>query len=115
MPRLLAPLAVLVYALVVGPAAGTSDDPQYARVASARCGALSSDLSNNIFNIRAANVSCPKARRVARQWVDQCASDEDGSCLVSAGFYCRYRDVGYEQGTVRCGRNKRKVTFDTGA
>lgn len=116
MPRLLAAaLALLLCAVLAVPAAGPTVGPQYARAAaSVPCGALAGNLANNVFNIRAVKVSCRKARRVARQWVDECASDEDGSCLVSAGFSCRYRNVG-EQGTVRCGRNQRKVTFDTGA
>src|SRR5262249_12356842 len=65
----------------------------------ASCGDLPSRL---VYNITARRVSCPFARRVARQWGSQCAQIPTGSCLTTSHFYCRYSDTGYEAGAIRC-------------
>jgi hypothetical protein len=55
-----------------------------------------------VFKVQADRVTCERALVIARQWGEQCAQLRTGSCLVTAGFYCRYRDSGFERGTIRC-------------
>ena len=60
-------------------------------------------------------VGCRTARTVARQWGRECAQRSSGSCSVTAGFYCRYRDFGVEAGRIRCTSGSRVVRFYTGS
>jgi hypothetical protein len=72
------------------------------------CGGVTGPLSNNVGNIKAHNVSCYTARRVTRAW--------RGTRTYSAyGFFCRYRDTGYEAGKITCRRGAGTVVFYTSA
>ncbi len=85
------------------------------------CGDLPSVF---VFHITTRRVTCVTGRRVARQWASQCAQIRTGSCLTTTHFYCRYRDSGYESGTIRCVyeldlrlalTRQRAVRFSTGS
>lgn len=80
----------------------------------ADCGDLGSEGAGS-GNIKASGVDCNTARGVAKQWESQCASQPDGSCTVSAGFACRFREAGYEAGVISCTAEDREVRFETGA
>jgi len=67
------------------------------------------------YAVKARGTDCGLARRVARQWEDECASEGDGSCRVSAGYDCAYREAGYELGYITCTSGAVQVTFETGA
>ena len=64
------------------------------------CGDVSSRLA---YNVTSRVTSCGEARRVARAW--------RGTSTVSRvrGFTCRYRDIGYEAGDIRCTRSGGRV------
>src|SRR3954466_1836508 len=83
----------LVAALGVAPAHAAK------RQAVRSCGDLPSVL---VFHITTRRVTCATGRRVAGQWSSQCAQVRTGSCWTTTHFYCRYRDGGYESGTIRC-------------
>ena len=65
----------------------------------ATCGDLPARL---LYSIETQKVVCTVARLIAVQWGSQCAQLRTGSCLVTALFYCRYRDTGYESGRIKC-------------
>lgn len=92
----LASISVLVTgaACVAAPLALSA--PESTRAA---CGAIQPRL---VYAITTQRVTCRLARRIAVQWGDQCAQLRTGSCLVTALYYCRYRDTGFEEGRIRC-------------
>ena len=92
----------------------TSISPAHASRRYRNCGDLVKHGAGS-YNVRAHKVRCRKARRIARQWENQCARQPDGSCWVRAGFYCRYRSAGWELGRIRCRRGQHIVKFVTGA
>lgn len=92
----LASIAVLV-AWAACPAAPVAvSAPDGSRAA---CGDIQSQL---VYTIKTQRVACTLARRIAIQWGDQCAQLRTGSCLVTALYYCRYRDTAFEEGRIKC-------------
>jgi hypothetical protein len=84
-----------------GAAAGPSRD----------CGNWSAKAA---YEIRAKNVSCEKARSVIRRWGATAAREPGGDGEVY-GFYCNYRNLGYEAGAIRCSAPQRKlISWKTG-
>ena len=67
--------------------------------ARAACGDIQPQL---VYTIKTQRVTCRLARRIAIQWGDQCAQLRTGSCLVTALYYCRYRDTAFEEGRIKC-------------
>jgi hypothetical protein len=67
------------------------------------------------YAVKARGPDCDLARTVARRWETECATGGDGSCRVSAGYDCTYRDVGYELGYITCTSGPAQVRFETGA
>lgn len=64
------------------------------------------------FNITTRQASCREGRRVVRRW-NRTAAQQGGSGRVR-GLYCRYRDIGYEAGDIRCtGSGGRVVRWQT--
>jgi len=110
-----AALVTVAVAVVVVHAAGAARTTP----APTKCGDIA---TTHIYAIRAERVGCTTARRVARQWAAQCAGIPTGSCLVTALFYCRYRDSGFEKGAITCTyerdlgvrTSRRLVRFQTG-
>lgn len=100
-------IRIALLALVAVAALATLPEPS----AAASCG----NISQNTGRITTNGVGCSTGRTVARQWETQCASQPDGSCRVSAGFYCRFRSLGHEAATIRCTRGRKVVRFYTGA
>ena len=89
----------LIVALALSVAAfAQSANPAPARTV-ASCGDIDSRL---VYAIKTQRVLCPLARRVATQWGWQCAQLRTGSCLVTALYYCRYRNTGSESGSIKC-------------
>jgi len=68
-----------------------------------------------IGNLESVDVDCDTARRVTREWEAECATRPSGSCSVSSGFACEFREVGFEGGDVSCTKGNRRVDFMTGA
>ncbi len=92
--RFSVPLAVVVGAVVwLGPA---DAEPT---ISTATCGSIE---ARYLYSIKTQRVSCIRPRQVARQWAEQCAQLRTGSCLVTALYYCRYRDTGTESGSIKC-------------
>ena len=81
---------------------------------SADCGDLA-ESGAGTYNVRATGVDCETAIVIARQWEDECATRPDGSCRVTLGFSCKYRQAGYESGVISCTSGRRAVRFETGA
>ena len=90
----------------------TTTEPEKPR--SADCGDIAQSGAGT-YNVRATGVDCETAIVIARQWEDECATRPDGSCRVTLGFSCRYRQAGYESGVINCTSGARAVTFETGA
>jgi hypothetical protein len=61
------------------------------------CGQLA---HRHAFNITTRAVGCREARRVVRRW-NNTVAQRGGDGRVR-GLYCRYRDIGYESGDIRC-------------
>jgi hypothetical protein len=108
-----ASLAAVLAVAVLATAASADGPAGPTGHAASRCGDLPDSL---IYNIRTNRVGCHTGRRVASQWGPQCAQRPGGSCRVTAGFYCSYRNTDYEAGAIRCTRNGgRVVRFVTGS
>lgn len=112
--------AALVTVCFCGLLALAGSPPAHAEAATA-CGNIPVIF---VFGIKTERVSCTLARKVARQWGSQCAQLRTGSCLVTALFYCRYRDTGYEAGAIVCTlerdlargvRLPHRIRFETGS
>ena len=113
-PVLLATVATLAFAPMAVPAPSVAASGEPSATATARCSTgFRGPLRNNFGNLTTKRVSCPKARKIMRQWIKQCAGERDSSCLTSSGFYCRFQETGYEEAVIRCGRRSRKVRFVT--
>jgi hypothetical protein len=67
------------------------------------------------YNVHATGLDCETAIVVARQWEQECATQPDGSCEVTLGFACAYRQVAHELGEIACVKGARRVSFETGA
>jgi hypothetical protein len=66
------------------------------------------------YNITTRKVSCRKARSVVRRWGQTAARERDGDGAVF-GFFCNYRNIGYEAGDIRCTAPRgRVVHWQTG-
>ena len=89
----------VLLAVVVGTAIWLSPADAEPTTSTATCGSIEARF---LYSIRAQRVSCIRARQVARQWAEQCAQLRTGSCLVTALYYCRYRDTGTESGSNKC-------------
>lgn len=88
-------------------AAGALGVPS-ADAAPRECGRLVSSLA---YNITTTNVSCGEARRVVRAWN---AGPAQGRGNRARGLRCRYRDIAYEAGDIRCtGSRGRVVRWQT--
>jgi hypothetical protein len=97
--------AALVALLV---AAGGALGAPAADAAPRECGRLVSSLA---YNITTSNVSCGEARRVVRAWS---AGPAQGRGNRARGLRCRYRDIAYEAGDIRCtGSRGRVVRWQT--
>jgi hypothetical protein len=83
-------------------------------VAERDCGNLV-ESGAGTYAVKAKGADCDLARNVARQWETECATGGDGSCRVSAGYECVYRDAGYELGYITCTSGSAQVRFETGA
>lgn len=92
----------------------TEPETEPAEPASVDCGDLAQSGAG-VYNVRATGVDCETAIVIARQWQDECATRPDGSCRVTLGFSCRYRQKGYESGAIRCAGSRGAVTFEAGA
>lgn len=74
------------------------------------CGDLPSRFAYNITTRKAA---CWKAREVIRRW-GKTVAQEGGDGSVGA-YYCRYKNIGYESGDIRCTASRgRVVHWQTG-
>lgn len=63
-------------------------------------------------NITTRVVGCAEARRVVKAW-NATVAQQGGSGNVR-GLYCRYRDIAYEAGDIRCtGSRGRVVRWQT--
>ena len=101
------PIALLLVGATLPPAASTA----LARAATApirECGDLPHRFADNITS---RVVSCGEARRVVRRW-NNTAARRGGSGRVR-GLYCRYRNLGYEAGDIRCTAGRRVVRWQT--
>jgi hypothetical protein len=67
------------------------------------------------YDVRATGLDCETAIVIARQWEQECATQPDGSCEVTLGFDCTYRQVAHELGEIACVSGDRRVEFQTGA
>jgi hypothetical protein len=103
--RVIARVALLVvvslgFGLALGVAKEAQVQPAEAAVTPpTRCGSIS---TRYLYAVTAHRVTCLRARTIAVQWANQCAQIPTGSCLVTAGFYCRFRSTGHESGAIRC-------------
>jgi hypothetical protein len=75
-----------------------------------RCGDIA-DEGAGVYDVEARHVSCENARRVARQWEDDC---EAPGCEI-LGFRCNERLLGYERVRINCRRAPRLVRFIFGS
>ena len=80
----------------------------------AACGDLV-ESGAGTYDVRATGLDCETAIVVARQWEQECATQPDGSCEVTLGFDCTYRQTGYELGEIACVSGERRVEFQTGS
>jgi hypothetical protein len=112
---------VVVSTFLASDATASSGSTGETAAVKASCGDLSGRM---LYSIRTQRVTCAAARQIAAQWASQCASLRTGSCLVTALFYCRYRNTGYESGAIRCVHDsdlrkplvlQRTVAFVTGS
>lgn len=114
--------SLLSLAVVAAGMSAPSRTDYHPNISVASCGDVAGRL---LYSIRTQRVTCIAARRIATQWATQCAQLRTGSCLlVTALFYCRYRDTGLESGAIRCIHDldlrkpfpvQRTVTFVTGS
>jgi opacity protein-like surface antigen len=72
------------------------------------CGDMAHRLA---YIITSRVVSCPEARRVVRRW-NNTVAQRGGNGRVR-GLYCRYRNIGYEAGDIRCTAGRRVVHWQT--
>lgn len=72
------------------------------------CGDMAHRLA---YNITSRVVLCPEARRVVRRW-NNTVAERGGNGRVR-GLYCRYRNIGYEAGDIRCTAGRRVVRWQT--
>lgn len=107
-------VAMVALAFAASAAGGLSNEATATElvVSSAGCGDMPSRL---IYDIKTSGASCKTARSTASGWARVCAQKPSGSCTVSTGFYCRYRDAGYEAGKIRCTKRGKWVKFVTGS
>jgi hypothetical protein len=88
--------------------ASLSATPASAAAPVRECGDMSHRLA---YNITSRVVSCPEARRVVRRW-NNTVAQRGGDGRVR-GLYCRYRNIGYEAGDIRCTAGRRVVRWQT--
>lgn len=73
------------------------------------CGAMPNEFAGNITT---RIVGCAEARRVVKAW-NRTVASQGGSGNVR-GLSCRYRDIAYEAGDIRCtGSRGRVVRWQT--
>lgn len=98
---------------VIRPRLGSMPEPDPRRRAASQineCGDLPSRFAYNVTTRKAA---CWKAREVIRRWGNTVAQ-EGGDGFVGA-YYCRYKNIGYEAGDIRCTASRgRVVHWQTG-
>jgi hypothetical protein len=99
-------LAATILALASTAAlAGGPDTVRHCEDAATRAGVIT--------ELRAVNVSCDRATRVARAWYRTC---RDSDCMVGR-FRCRSREIAVEQMRIRCvnqAKPERRVRFEYG-
>lgn len=102
MPRVPLVLALVAASILCG--------AQMATAAPIReCGGMPNELAGNITT---RVVECAEARRVVKAW-NRTVASQGGSGHVR-GLSCRYRDIAYEAGDIRCtGSRGRVVRWQT--
>jgi hypothetical protein len=73
------------------------------------------------YDVQGTGVECALARQVAREWQQQCATQQlgasqpGGACTVSAGYECETQREAAELAIIRCTDGTREVKLSFGA